>query len=86
MDEEFRLPDPLHVAAMERVCPTTREAWMWCCEECDVHGTADTEDEANRMAALHQECQDELSFDAGEPTATCEVIVWRRTAHERTKD
>lgn len=87
MDDELRSPSILNVSAMEHICPTTREAWMWYCDEHDTHGTADSEEEADHMAAVHQEYKEELAHDAGEDAPEiCEVIVWRRTSHERTKD
>ena len=86
MDDDIRPPSILNVGAMEHVCPTTREAWIWYCDECDVHGTSDSEQEADHMAATHQEYKEELARDSGgDDPELCEVIVWRRTGHERTQ-
>ena len=39
--------------ARQYVCPRTTGGWLWHCDEHDTHGNADTEDEAQVVAASH---------------------------------
>jgi hypothetical protein len=36
-------------------CSNTINGWIWYCDEHDTHGNADTEEEADHMAAAHVE-------------------------------
>jgi hypothetical protein len=76
-------PKPLDLSAMESVCSATTNGWLWYCDECDTHGNADSQEEAEHMADAHVGFwlpDDEDDIDA------CEVIVWRRTEHERAAE
>jgi hypothetical protein len=70
-------PSPLDMTSMEGTCPQTVAGWLWYCDEHDTHGNADSEDEAEHVAAAHVE----FIVDAGEEP--CDVLVWQRTPHER---
>jgi hypothetical protein len=46
-------PKPLDLSAMESVCSATTNGWLWYCDECDTHGNADSQEEAEHMADAH---------------------------------
>lgn len=71
-------PTPLHLAFMETVCPSTVTGWLWYCDEHDTHGNADSEAEAEAMAAAHVEFKTDEGWDP------CDVVVWQRVPQERT--
>jgi hypothetical protein len=74
MDDE-KVPSMVHVGAMQSVCPETMEGWLWCCDDHDSHGNADSEEEARFVANAHS-----AFFD--DPDG-CDVVVWFRQPHER---
>jgi hypothetical protein len=76
-------PKPLDLSAMESVCSATTNGWLWYCDECDTHGNADSQEEAEHMADAHV---DFWLPDDGDHADPCEVIVWRRTSHERAHE
>lgn len=38
---------------IETVCKVGGECWIWYCDDCDSHGTADTMEEAREVAKAH---------------------------------
>lgn len=66
-------PNPLPMVLINMLCPDNSARWFWHCDEHDVHGNADSEDEAHYVAAAH------LEFCWRDPNAKdCAVTVWQR--------
>lgn len=72
-------PDALDTETMSGTCPDTLAAWLWACDEHQDHGTADSQDEAEQHADLHESWHEEHDAPDG-----CHTVVWQRTPHERT--
>ena len=77
MDND-RVPSPQLVMAMASACPATVHGWLWYCSVHDVHGTANSQEEADHLARAHTRYHDEGRFDH-----RCAVVTWLRTKHER---
>lgn len=76
--EDERVPSPQLVIAMASACPGTVHGWLWYCDVHDTHGTANSQDEAEHLAAAHRRYHDEGQFEH-----RCVVVIWLRTKHER---
>lgn len=76
--DDNRVPSPQLVMAMASACPTTTHGWLWYCSVHDVHGTANSQHEAEFVSGAHSRYHDEGQF-----AHRCAVVTWLRTKHER---
>ena len=68
--------------AYDSVCSATVAGWIYYCDEHDTHGNADTQDEADHMAAAHVGYHLGQAEEHGvvEPDP-CELFVFPRIYH-----
>lgn len=81
MPDDVRPPSARLVVAMASACPETLNGWLWYCDVHDVHGTANSKEEAEYIADGHRAYHDRDSFQH-----RCHVVIWLRTQHERLAD
>jgi hypothetical protein len=69
-----RATSALHRSAINNVCDSTLNGWLYYCDEHDSHGNAGSQEEAEWLADAH------TSFHADQEAESdaCEVIVWSR--------
>jgi hypothetical protein len=73
--------DPLAQMIHASVCPDTINGWLWYCDECDTHGNADSEAEAEHMGNAHVEwgqCEGDGMYEfSREATTTPDEVTIR---------